>query len=189
MIFKANERMDQFKLEMNWNQEELEQWALAARQKEEDNLTLEKYRRADEAKIKELTLQIEKLTIEVAKKANELEQEVTETQAAQIELDKTAEEFKRLHSERHQLYLQWQDTVENSRRRDELINETAVQFGERKSYFEKMKKDLEQHITRLNREKETNKATETEIQNEERNLIKSRQMLQNADEEAKASEG
>lgn len=69
MIFKANERMDQFKLEMNWNQEELEQWALAARQKEEDNLTLEKFRRADEAKIKELTLQIEKLTIEVARKA------------------------------------------------------------------------------------------------------------------------
>ena len=54
---------------MNWNQEELEQWALAARQKEEDNLTLEKFRRADEAKIKELTLQIEKLTIEVARKA------------------------------------------------------------------------------------------------------------------------
>ena len=189
MIFKANERMDQFKLEMNWNQEELEQWALAARQKEEDNLTLEKYRRADEAKIKELTLLIEKLTIEVARKATELEQEVTETQAAQIELDKTAEEFKRLHSERHQLYLQWQDTVENSRRRDELINETAVQFGDRKSEFERKKKDLEQHIQRLNREKETNKATEGEIQIQERNLIKQRQQLQTADEEAKASEG
>ncbi len=53
--------------------EKLEQWALAARQKEEDNLTLEKYRRADEAKIKELTLNIEKLTIEVARKAKELE--------------------------------------------------------------------------------------------------------------------
>ncbi len=52
-----------------------------------------------------------------------------------------------------------------------------------------MKKDLEQHITRLNREKETNKATETEIQNEERNLIKSRQILQSCDEEAKTSEG
>lgn len=62
----------------------------------------------------------------MARKAQELEQEVTETQAAQIELDKTAEEFKRLHAERHQLYLQWQDTVENSRRRDELINETGV---------------------------------------------------------------
>ncbi|CAE7381010.1 Asah1, partial [Symbiodinium necroappetens] len=39
-----------FKLEMNWNQEELEQWAIAARQKEEDELTLEKYRRADDSK-------------------------------------------------------------------------------------------------------------------------------------------
>ena len=130
---------------MNWNQEELEQWALAARQKEEDNLTLEKYRRADEAKIKELTLQIEKLTVEVARKAAELEQEVMETQAAQIELDKTAEEFKRLHSERHQLYLQWQDTVENSRRRDELINETGEQYGSSKDWLDRKKNDLEQH--------------------------------------------
>ena len=62
------------------------------------------------------------MTIEVGHKCKQLEQEVTETQAAQIELDKTAEEFKRLHQERHQLYLQWQDTVENSRKRDELIN-------------------------------------------------------------------
>ena len=35
-----------------------------------------------------------RMGIEVARKAQELEQEVTETQAAQIELDKTAEEFK-----------------------------------------------------------------------------------------------
>ena len=41
-IFKGNEKLDQFKLEMNWNQEELEQWALAARQKEEDEIALEK---------------------------------------------------------------------------------------------------------------------------------------------------
>ena len=40
-IFKGNEEMDKFKLQMNWNQEELEQWALAAKQKEEDNLALQ----------------------------------------------------------------------------------------------------------------------------------------------------
>ena len=43
-IFKGSEKLDQFKLLMNWNQEELEQWALAQKQKEEDNLALEKYR-------------------------------------------------------------------------------------------------------------------------------------------------
>jgi chromosome segregation ATPase len=78
-IFKGNERMDQYKLEMNWNQEELEQWALASRQKEEDFLTLEKYKRADDSKIKELTLHIEKLTIDVKKNQEELEREVTKT--------------------------------------------------------------------------------------------------------------
>lgn len=53
-IFTANESMDRFKLQMNWNQEELEQWALAAKQKEEDNLALQKYTRADDVKTKEL---------------------------------------------------------------------------------------------------------------------------------------
>ena len=84
-------------------------------------MTLEKYKRADDAKVKELTLQIEKLTIEVARKGKELEFEVTETQASQIELDKTAEEFKRLNSERHQIYLQLQDTLDNSNQREVLI--------------------------------------------------------------------
>lgn len=78
-IFKANENMDQFKLEMNWKQEKLKQWAFADWQNEEDDLILEKYSRADEAKIKELTIQIEKLAIEAARKAAELEQEITET--------------------------------------------------------------------------------------------------------------
>jgi coiled-coil domain-containing protein 39 len=189
MIFKANEKMDQFKLEMNWNQEELEQWALAARQKEEDNLTLEKYRRADEAKIKELTLNIEKLTIEVARKSKELEQEVTETQAAQIELDKTAEEFKRMHAERHQLYLQWQDTVENSRKRDELINQTGEQYGSSKDFLDKKRSDLEDHKKKLEREKENNKELESNIAGEERQLTKIRESLAKFEEERNNLEG
>lgn len=89
---------------MNWNQEELEQWALAAKQKEEDNFTLEKYRRTDENKIKEANLAIEKLTMDVAKKEMELGNEITQTQTKQIELDKTAEEFKKHHEERHKLF-------------------------------------------------------------------------------------
>ena len=65
LIYKANEQLDEFKLQMNWNQDELEQWSLAAKQKEEDNLALERYKRADEAKIKELTMKLEHLTKEL----------------------------------------------------------------------------------------------------------------------------
>jgi len=90
-IFRINEKVEQIKLELNWNQEELEQWAITGKQKEEDNVTLQKYKKEDDAKMRELGLQIEKLTIEVSRKQGELEKEITETQAAQIELDKTAE--------------------------------------------------------------------------------------------------
>ena len=136
-----------------------------------------------------MTLQIEKLTVEVARKANELEQEVTETQAAQIELDKTAEELKRLLQERHELYLQWQDTVENSRRRDELINETGVQYGNTKSWLERKKNEHEQSLGRLQREKDTNKETEGQIQTEERQLVKIREALQGEEAQVQTSKG
>jgi hypothetical protein len=95
-------------ISMSFNQEELEQWALAAKQKEDDNLALEKYTRADEAKIRDLSLALEKLTLALAEKRRELEREATETQARQVELDKTAEDFRQLHSERQELVKQWQ---------------------------------------------------------------------------------
>merc|ERR1711879_92474 len=117
-LMRGNERLDQFKLEMNWNQEELEQWAIAARQKEDDELTLEKYRRADDSKVRELTLAMEKLTIENSNMRKELADQVTETQAKQIEMDKTAELFRELHDDRRKLISQWEDAVKSMRTRD-----------------------------------------------------------------------
>merc|ERR1719313_2374928 len=129
-IFRGNEKLDQFKLQMNWNQEELEQWSLAARQKEEDELTLEKYKRADEAKIRELMLAQEQLTMENAKKKEQLEKEVTETQASQIEMDKTAEQFRQLHTDRKSLITQWEDAVKNMQTRDKQLEARAQKYAE-----------------------------------------------------------
>lgn len=58
-------------------QEELEQWAIAAKQKEEDNLVLEKYTRSDELKIKDLNLQLEKITQAMVDRKSEVESEVS----------------------------------------------------------------------------------------------------------------
>ncbi len=40
--------------------------------------------------------------------------------AAQIELDKTSEEFRALHRERQALVTQWQDAIAAMKRRDEV---------------------------------------------------------------------
>mmetsp|Transcript_12258 Transcript_12258/g.17681 ORF Transcript_12258/g.17681 Transcript_12258/m.17681 type:complete len:287 (+) Transcript_12258:80-940(+) len=120
-LMRGNEKLDQFKLEMNWNQEQLEQWAIAAKQKEEDERALEKYHRADEAKVRELTMAIEKLTFENAQKQKDLADQVTDTQAKQIEMDKTAEVFRQLHEERRRLITQWEEAVKNMKIRDNQL--------------------------------------------------------------------
>jgi hypothetical protein len=42
-IFKGNEALDRETMELDMKREELEQWALAAKQKEEDNQALSKH--------------------------------------------------------------------------------------------------------------------------------------------------
>jgi len=167
-IFKSNEKMEGYKLEMNYNQEELEQWSLAAKQKEEDNLALEKYKRQDEIKVKELNLEIEKLTTLLTRKQNELDQEITETQASQIELDKTAEEFKKHHEERHKFYQQWEEALQTISRREETINQEADKYAQIKMEIENLKNLLgekKDFLASLNGE---NKRAELDIQSSER---------------------
>ena len=169
-IFKGNEKLDRFKLQMNWNQEELEQWALAAKQKEEDNLALQKYTRADEAKIKDITLQIEKLTTLVSDKKNDLDNEVTETQSKQIELDKTAEEFRKLHKERQDLVRQWQDSIEVMRKRDDDIRVAGERFAEAKASLNRTKDAVKEIARELENIKKDNSETEGKLKVKERQV-------------------
>ena len=85
---------------MNWNQEELEQWAVTQQQKEDDNAAIEGYHAQDESKVKELKLAVECMSKTVAARKAELDGEVTATQAAQVQLDKAADDFMRLHKVR-----------------------------------------------------------------------------------------
>lgn len=110
-IFEGNQKLEKLKIEINWNQEEMEIWLKAVKQKEEDKMTIEKYKRADDLKIKELSLDIERLTGEKNKLEAELKREITETQAIQVELEKVNEEFKEQNESRYKLYEQWDSLI------------------------------------------------------------------------------
>eukprot|EP00164_Ancoracysta_twista_P002908 GFYU01003871.1.p1 GENE.GFYU01003871.1~~GFYU01003871.1.p1 ORF type:complete len:916 (-),score=421.15 GFYU01003871.1:163-2910(-) len=171
-IFKASETKDQFKLQMNWNQEELEQWALAAKQKEEDNLALLKYKRQDEVRIKELNLVIEKVAKEVQEKKSKLEHEITETQAAQIELDKTAEDFRNLHKQRQDLLKQWGDALEAMQKRDEEIKAAGERFAQAKVHLREKEGEMSEKNKFVDQLKTDNKKVEVEISSAERAMVK-----------------
>ena len=59
------------------------------------------------------------------KKRKGLNNEVTETLTAQIELDKTAEEFRSAHEEREVVMQQWEQIIDQMKRRDQEIDKCA----------------------------------------------------------------
>ena len=140
-IYQATEKMEEFKMQMNWNQEELEQWAIAAKQKEDDSFALQKYTRADELKIKELSMLLGQLTNDCLQRRVKVENEATETQAKQAELDRIAIDFKKFHEERQQLVERWQETIEEMKRRDIEINDAGERYATAKAERQK-KADL-----------------------------------------------
>ena len=177
-IAKANEKMDSYKLNMKNILEELEQWALAARQKEGDKLNIEKYYRHDELKIKDTMLQIEKLTQEVNNCLHNLEKEVTETQAAQIEMDKTTVELKNLQGERQDLLDQLIRTQENIKNLSDDLREECDRYYKNKVELGKNKEELDKNIKIHEDNLKMNKKAEEEIKQREGVLSKTRENYQ-----------
>ena len=179
-IAKANEKMDSYKLNMKNILEELEQWALAARQKEGDKLNIEKYYRHDELKIKDTMLQIEKLTQEVNNCLHNLEREVTETQAAQIEMDKTTVELKNLQGERQDLLDQLIRTQENIKNLSDDLREECDRYYKNKVELGKNKEELDKNIKIHEDSLKMNKKAEEEIKQREGVLSKTRENYQDS---------
>jgi chromosome segregation ATPase len=137
-IVISQRRINQFKDEAKMNQQELDQWIVIARQKEEDFLVLQRYHREDEGRVRSMLLEIEKATGIIEGKKAELEQEITQTRALQIELDMTAEQFRKMHEERAQLLAQWESTLQQMQTLNEAIEKTTTGFDTRKTVVEKL---------------------------------------------------
>lgn len=73
-----------------------------------------------------MSLRMERLTDDSKQKKHVLEHETTETLTAQIELDKTAEDFRKAHQERQNLIEQWEHTIEQMQRRDKEMDLLAA---------------------------------------------------------------
>lgn len=176
-IAVAKDELEKLRTDLNWNQEELEQWAKAATKKEEENLAMQKYTLVDDLKIKELALVIEDLTKLSVEKKSMLDNEVTETRSSQTELDKLAERFKTRHDERRQLIQQWKYTIESMNNRDATINKVATQyadFTQKEADCRNSVKEYRKSYELLQQEKHD---SEKDINNRERSLRAKRQEL------------
>lgn len=167
---------------MNWDQKALEAWLEESARKDEDTLTLQKYTRSDEGKVKELTLRMERMTDDATKKKRELEHELTLTMTAQIELDKTAEEFRKAHSERQDLLRQWENTIEQMQKRDREMDQLAVKLAEVKLEVRDREEQVQEKQKFLESELANNQEKEKKVGVAERQAAKLRLEYQDAEQ-------
>ncbi|XP_028728510.1 coiled-coil domain-containing protein 39 [Peromyscus leucopus] len=173
-IFKATQKLDGLKCQMNWDQQALEAWLEESAHKDNDSLTLQKYSKQDDNKIRALTLQLERLTLECNEKRKLLDNELTETLSAQLELDKAAQDFRKIHLERQELIRQWESTIHQMQRRDQEIDNCALTLARIKQEIREKEGVVKEKIKFLESEVGNNVEYERRISVAERKVLKYR---------------
>ncbi|KAF4692421.1 hypothetical protein FOZ60_013534 [Perkinsus olseni] len=141
----AIEKWTSSALSSEWGQEELEQWVIAARQKEEDEMQLEEYRRADDVKVKNLRKELEEVLKRIHDTKQELSDRATETEAMQIEMNKISQQLEQATEARAADLAAWEAGVDANKRKDQEL----IALGEQHAQESKRHKEKELKISDL----------------------------------------
>ncbi|NXB78217.1 CCD39 protein, partial [Donacobius atricapilla] len=180
-INKTTKKLENLKQQMNLDEELLESWLKELNRTDNDALAIQKYTLQDEGKLGTLTLQIEKLTMEANQKRRALDNERTETMTAQLELDRAAEDFRRVHQERQEVIRQWENAIHQMQKRDQEIDQCALLIAEIKQEIRNKEFLLREKTTFLVNETVNNMEFEKKIISAEREANSLRNEFQTQD--------
>ncbi|KAA0198006.1 Coiled-coil domain-containing protein 39 [Fasciolopsis buskii] len=107
----------------------IEEWIKKIEEREEDMMILKKYIRQDDSKIKELDLEIGRLTDKLREKKAKLNNIYTKTQTDRLALDQACEETRTAYTERDNLIRQWEHVINRMRQRDEELRNFAQRLN------------------------------------------------------------
>ncbi|KFQ46531.1 Coiled-coil domain-containing protein 39, partial [Nestor notabilis] len=180
-INKTTKKLENLKQQMNCDEEVLENWIKESNRKDNAAITIQKYAQKDEGKLGALTLQVDKLTMQANQKRKVLDNELTETITAQMELDKTAEDFRRVHQERQEVIRQWENAIQQMQKRDQQIDHCALLIAEIKQEIRKKEMVLKEKTSFLVNETLNNMECEKKISSAEREASSLRNEYQTQD--------
>ncbi|NWI50598.1 CCD39 protein, partial [Calyptomena viridis] len=167
-INKTMKKLENLKQQMNCDEEVLESWIKELNRTDSDAIAIHKYAQQDEGKLGALNLQIEKLTTQANQKRRALDNELTETLTAQMELDRAAEDFRRVHQERQEVIRQWENAIQQMQKRDQQIDHCALLIAEIKQEIRKKQIVLKEKTSFLVNETLNNMEYEKKITSAER---------------------
>ncbi|NXG26340.1 CCD39 protein, partial [Grallaria varia] len=168
IINKTIKKLENLKQQMNCDEELLESWIKELYCTDNDALAIQRYAQQDEGKLGALTFQVEKLTTQANQKRRALDRELTETLTAQMELDRAAEDFRRVHQERQEVIRQWENAIQQMQKRDQQIDQCALLIAEIKQEIRKKEIVLKEKTSFLVNETLNNMEYEKKISSFER---------------------
>ncbi|XP_071422314.1 coiled-coil domain-containing protein 39 isoform X2 [Pithys albifrons albifrons] len=168
IINKNIKKLQNLKQQMNCDEELLESWIKELNHTDNDALAIQKYAQQDEGKLRALEFQVEKLTMQANQKRRALDNELTETLTAQMELDRAAEDFRRVHQERQEVIRQWENAIQQMQKRDQQIDHCALLIAEIKQEIRKKEIVLKEKTSFLVNETLNNMEYEKKISSAER---------------------
>ncbi|NXY02224.1 CCD39 protein, partial [Pteruthius melanotis] len=180
-INKTTKKLENLKQQMNCDEELLESWIKELNRTDNDAIAIQKYAQQDEGKLGALTLQIEKLTMQANQKRRALDNELTETMTAQMELDRAAEDFRRVHQERQEVIRQWENAIQQMQKRDQEIDHCALLIAEIKQEIRNKELLLREKTSFLVNETVNNMEYEKKISSAEREANNLRKEYQTQD--------
>ncbi|NXC01658.1 CCD39 protein, partial [Orthonyx spaldingii] len=180
-INKTTKKLENLKQQMNCDEELLESWIRELNLMDNDAIAIQKYAQQDEGKLGALTLQIEKLTMQANQKRRALDNELTETRTAQMELDRAAEDFRRVHQERQEVIRQWENAIQQMQKRDQEIDHCALLIAEIKQEIRNKETVLREKTSFLVNETVNNMEYEKKISSAEREANSLRKEFQTQD--------
>ena len=165
-----------------------QEWTTAMNLIDEDLAKLSRYFQADEVKIKDLTLKLVKLREKVKVAREELKAASTRSKMAQLALDKSAEEFREAHKERHEVVKQWESSIELLGKRDAEIEVAANEVERVKNIVQRKEIDLKEQINFHNNDMGNIEELKRKIKESEKKAQRLKEKLVICEEEKKTYE-
>ena len=164
------------------------EWSQATSLIDKDLANLAKYFQADEVKIKTLTLKLVKLREKVKIAREELKNASTRSKMAQLALDKSAEEFRQAHKERHEVVKQWEGSIELLGKRDAEIEVASKEIERVKNIVQRREIDLQEQVNFYNNEQGNIEELKRKIKESEKKAQILKEKLAVCEEEKKTYE-